>query len=126
MTKNFKLEEFNCKSGAPMPLSVRVNIERLANNLQALRDEIGKPITITSGYRSVEHTRALMKRGVKTSLNSQHVLGTAADFKVAGLSPKHVATVIEVLIAEGKMEEGGLKAYRSWVHYDCAGHRRRW
>jgi hypothetical protein len=45
---------------------------------------------------------------------------------VAGLSPKHVATVIEVLIAEGKMEEGGLKAYRSWIHYDCRLVRARW
>jgi uncharacterized protein YcbK (DUF882 family) len=121
MTKNFKLEEFNCKSGAPMPLSVRVNIERLANNLQALRDEIGKPITITSGYRSRAHNKA-----VGGAQNSQHILGTAADFKVAGMTPKHVATVIEVLIAEGKMEEGGLKAYRSWIHYDCRLVRARW
>lgn len=121
MTKNFQLSEFQCKSGAPMPLSVRVNIERLANNLQALRDEVGKPITITSGYRSPAHNKAV--GGAK---NSQHLLGTAADFKVSGMTPIEVVEVIERLIAEGEMDEGGLKAYRSWVHYDCAGRKRRW
>ena len=121
MTKNFKLSEFECKSGAPMPLSVRVNIQRLAENLQVLRDEVNAPITITSGYRSVEHNKR-----VGGAQNSQHVLGTAADFKVAGVSPKRVATIIEALIAEGKMEEGGLKAYGGWTHYDCRGTRARW
>ena len=121
MTKNFKLEEFACKSGAPMPLSVRANVERLAKNLQVLRDELGKSITITSGYRSPEHNRK-----IGGAQFSRHVVGDGADFKVAGMKPKEVAEVIERLILEGKMEQGGLKAYATWVHYDCAGTKRRW
>jgi uncharacterized protein YcbK (DUF882 family) len=121
MTKNFKLEEFACKSGAPMPLSVRTNVERLAKNLQVLRDELKVPMTITSGHRSPEHNK---KIGGATF--SRHLMGDAADFKAQGIAPSAVAAIIERLISEGKMEQGGLKAYATWTHYDCAGTKRRW
>jgi uncharacterized protein YcbK (DUF882 family) len=121
MTKNFKLEEFACKSGAPMPLDVRNNVQRLAKNLQVLRDQLGKSITITSGYRSPKHNQSI---GGATF--SRHVVGDGADFKVAGMKPKEVAAVIERLIDEGKMEQGGLKAYATWIHYDCSLKKRRW
>jgi uncharacterized protein YcbK (DUF882 family) len=121
MTKNFKLEEFNCKSGAPMPLSVRNNVQRLAANLQVLRDELKVPITITSGYSSEAHNKAI--GGAK---NSRHVIGDAADFKAHGIAPSAVAAIIERLISEGKMEQGGLKAYSSWVHFDVRGVKARW
>ena len=121
MTKNFKLEEFSCKSGAPMPLSVRTNIERLAKNLQVLRDELKVPMTITSGYRSPKHNQSI---GGATF--SRHVVGDGADFKVAGMKPKEVAAVIERLIDEGKMEQGGLKAYATWIHFDVRGTKARW
>ena len=121
MTKNFKLEEFACKSGAPMPSSVRANIERLAKNLQVLRDELKVPITITSGHRSESHNKAI--GGAK---NSRHVIGDAADFKAHGMAPSAVAAIIERLISEGKMEQGGLKAYSSWVHFDVRGVKARW
>ena len=121
LTNNFSLSEFESKDGAIMPDDVRLNIERLADNLQVLRDEIGKPITITSGYRSPKHNKAI--GGAK---NSQHILGNAADFKVAGMKPKEVEYVIERLIDEGKMKQGGLKAYSSWIHYDIRGEKARW
>lgn len=121
MTKNFKLEEFACKSGAPMPLSVRQNIQRLAANLQVLRDELKVPMTITSGHRSEAHNKAI--GGAK---NSRHVIGDAADFKAQGIAPSAVAAIIERLISEGKMEQGGLKAYATWVHYDVRGIKARW
>ncbi len=76
MTKNFKLEEFACKSGAPMPLSVRTNVERLAKNLQVLRDELKVPMTITSGHRSAEHNK---KIGGATF--SRHLMGMLLTLK---------------------------------------------
>jgi uncharacterized protein YcbK (DUF882 family) len=121
LTTNFNLSEFNSKCGRPMPENVRVNIQRLANALQVIRDEVKKPITITSGYRSPEHNRA-----VKGASNSFHLTGIACDFKVSGMTPKQVATTIEKLIEQGKIPQGGLKAYSSWIHYDIRGTKARW
>jgi uncharacterized protein YcbK (DUF882 family) len=121
LTANFKLEEFNSKCGRPIPNNVLPNIIELAKNLQVLRDALGKSITITSGYRSPEHNAK-----VKGAKNSQHVKGTAADIKVKGMTPKEVAKVIEGLIASGKMTQGGIGIYPSWVHYDCRKIKARW
>lgn len=126
ITDNFRLSEFASKCGREMPLEVRANIQKLANQLQVIRNEIGQPITITSGWRSPEHTRELVKRGIKTSLSSHHVFGKAVDFKVANRTPKQVAEVIERLILEGKILQGGVGVYRSWIHYDIRKTRARW
>jgi uncharacterized protein YcbK (DUF882 family) len=121
ITTNFSLEEFNCKDGSEMPNDVMINIIKLAKNLQVLRDAVGKTITITSGYRSPKYN--LKIGGAK---DSQHIKGTAADIKVKGMTPKEVAKVIEGLIANGKMTQGGIGIYSSWVHYDCRKIKARW
>ena len=121
LTKNFSLEEFKCKDGSDIPNNVLSNITELAKNLQVLRDSINKSISITSGYRSPEHNAK-----VKGAKNSQHVKGTAADIKIAGMTPKEVALVIEGLIESGKMKQGGIGIYPSWVHYDIRGVKARW
>lgn len=121
MTKDFKITEFNSRCGRAMPAEVVANIQRLCNNLQVLRDEIGLRIDISSGYRSPEHNKR-----IGGAVRSKHILGEAADFKVKGMQPSDVAVVIERLISEGKMQQGGLKAYKTWVHYDCRGVRARW
>ena len=121
LTNNFTLEEFNSKCGRDIPNNVLPNILQLAKNLQVLRDSIGKSISITSGYRSPQHNKKI--GGAK---DSQHVKGMAADIKVAGMTPKEVALVIEGLIEQGKMKQGGIGIYPSWVHYDVRGTKARW
>ena len=120
LTTNFNLSEFN-KHNFALSENVLRNIQALANNLQILRDEVKKPIKITSGYRSPEHNAKV--GGVKSS---RHITGEAADFKIAGMTPKEVAAVIEKLIAAGKMEEGGLGTYSTWTHFDHRGYKARW
>jgi hypothetical protein len=51
--------------------------------LDPLRDKIGKPITISSGYRSQALNAVVGGVG-----NSQHSLGQAADILVTGMSVK--------------------------------------
>ena len=121
LTNNFTLQEFNSKCGRDIPNNVLPNIIQLAKNLQVLRDAVGKSITITSGYRSPQHNKKI--GGAK---DSQHVKGMAADIKVAGMTPKEVALVIEGLIESGKMKQGGIGIYPSWVHYDIRGTKARW
>lgn len=121
VTKNFNLSEFNSKCGRTMPENVKKNIIELIKNLQVIRDEVNKPISITSGYRSPEHNAK-----VKGAKNSQHVQGTAVDLKVQGMTPKEVAPIIERLIKEKKIKEGGIGVYNTWVHYDIRGIKARW
>lgn len=121
LTTNFSKSEFDSKDGAEMPANVLENVKKLAENLQVLRDYFKAPITVNSGYRSPQHNAN--EGGAK---RSQHLLGTGADIVVRGYSPAQVAEAIEHLIDEGKMLQGGLKAYRSFTHYDIRKVRVRW
>ena len=134
LTKNFKLEEFieskfydeesQKDVWADYEINhkeIHPNLVRLANNLQVLRDEIQKPITINIAYRPVwwEH-----KQG--RSGKSQHCLGNAADIVVKGMSPSNVADTIQKLIDLDRMEDGGLGRYNTFTHFDVRGHKARW
>lgn len=121
LTPNFNLDEFKSKDGSSFPAEIVQSLTILATQLQALRIELGRSITITSGYRSPAHN--LKVGGAKDSF---HVRGMAADIQVSGMTPKQVYDAIEKLIKEGKMKEGGLGLYKSWVHYDFRGRRIRW
>jgi len=118
LSTNFNLSEFQCKDGSVMPSAVRINIKRLvASILQPLRDAVGKPITIMSGYRSPAYNRK-----IGGARHSQHMLGTAADIKIKGMTPKQVADKIELLFAPG-----GLGRYPSFTHVDIRqGRKARW
>jgi uncharacterized protein YcbK (DUF882 family) len=121
LTKNFSLAEFESKDGAKMPEEVFHNIQKLANQLQTLRNHLNRPITINSGYRSPEHNKA-----VGGTILSQHTRGKAADIVVSGLSTKRVAEAIEMLIKNGDMLQGGLGVYKNFIHYDIRGRKARW
>lgn len=121
LTKNFNKREFNSKDGKRMPEEVLENVKVLAVQLQALRDHLGVPIHINSGYRSPEHNKRI--GGVK---NSQHVLGKAADITVRDTSPSELFGIIELLIQQSKMLQGGLGLYNGFVHYDIRGTKARW
>ena len=114
LSDNFSVSEFESKDGAEMPKDVLKNIRELAKNLQALRDYLKAPITVTSGYRSPEHNKRI--GGAK---NSFHVKGMAADVKVKGHSPAEVIEAIKELIEKGDMSEGGIGKYSSWTASAC-------
>jgi uncharacterized protein YcbK (DUF882 family) len=121
LTKNFSKKEFDSKDGAAMPDEVLYNVQKLANQLQYIRDYLDLPIHINSGYRSPEHN---IKIG--GSINSQHKLGKAADIVVNGMNPKIIYDLIEDLISKGEILQGGLHAYKTFVHYDIRGKSARW
>jgi len=121
LSTNFDLKEFASGDGQQPCAKTLQNLTELAKNLEVLRTHLGKPIQITSGFRSKEHN---IKIG--GALNSFHVLGMAADIKVKGLNTIDLAKNISQLIQEGKMKEGGLGIYKTWIHYDIRGTRTRW
>jgi uncharacterized protein YcbK (DUF882 family) len=121
MTKNFQLSEFDCNDGTPVPIELQDNVELLAQNLQVLRDELGEPLTILSGYRSPAWNK---KVGGKKA--SYHMKAMASDLTCKSKTPKQLHAIIERLIAEKKMKQGGLGLYPGFVHYDVRGFKARW
>lgn len=122
LTKNFNSKEFDCKDGTKVPEKFMGNLQKLANNLQILRNELGVAVTVTgSGYRTPKHNRA-----AGGAINSQHLTASAADINAKGHTPKQLHDKIEILIASGKMVQGGLGLYKNFVHYDIRGHKARW
>ena len=91
LTKNFSLEEM-VRSETAARLGINnepgtipmENMKRLAEAiLQPLRDAYGKPIIVSSGYRSPALNKAV--GGVP---NSQHQYGQAADIQAPRKCPK--------------------------------------
>jgi len=122
LTQNFSLHEFNCKDGTPVPEQFYPNVKELANNLQIIRDFIERPLLISgSGYRTKQHNEK-----VGGAFNSQHLTASAADISAKGYTSKELANMIEELIKTGKVKQGGLGIYPSFVHYDIRGKKARW
>ena len=95
LEKNFSLHEFRCKDGTDVPEEFMCHVQQLCMNLQVLRDHIGKPITIISGYRSPEYNKK-----IKGAKRSQHLLAKAADIVVPGMTSLEVRDIIIQLIKE--------------------------
>jgi len=121
LTKNFAMEEFNCRDGRKVPPQYMANVRELAANLQVLRDEIGEAIHINSSYRPPDYNKRI--GGAK---NSQHLTASAADITAKSYTPKKLAALIEKLIKAGRMKQGGIGIYPGFVHYDIRGKRARW
>mgnify|MGYP002177337573 FL=1 len=122
MTKNFSIGEFKCKCGCIMPDEVLYNVVKLVNQLQTIRDVIKTPIQINSAYRCKTHNQA-----VNGSESSQHILGKAADIVVRGYNPSlEIYPLIEELIKEGLILQGGLGDYPTFTHYDIRKTKARW
>ncbi len=121
LTTNFGLSEFSCRDGSEVPEELLDNVQLLADNLQVLREHLGKPIRVISGYRSPKYNRK-----IGGARRSQHMLAKAADIKVAGMSPAEVKAVIVSLIEDGSMKPGGVGLYTTFTHYDVRGRNARW
>lgn len=120
LTDNFTREEFDCKDGTKIPNELLDNVIELAKNLQVIRDHIKMPIKINSGYRSPEYNKK-----VGGADKSQHLFAKAGDLNTS-LAPQVLYKIIINLIEEGKIKEGGVGLYNSFVHYDIRGTKARW
>jgi zinc D-Ala-D-Ala carboxypeptidase len=76
--KSFSPQEIACKGTG----SIAIN-EAAIDKLQALRDKLGRPLLLTSAYRSPEHNKRV--GGAK---NSQHMLGIAFDVRMENQDPQ--------------------------------------
>lgn len=90
----------------------------MLNVMQPLRDYVGKPIIITSGYRSIG-----LNAKVGGVPNSQHLEGKACDFVIQGLSVNEAIKMVKNsgIMFDQCINEG------TWVHisYNKNGNRKK-
>lgn len=95
------------------------NLRGLCSNiLQPLRDHLGQPIRINSGFRCFE-----LNAAIGGSNRSQHIEGKASDIDVPGMNPLAVAqTIIDLELPFDQL----IHEFREWVHvsYDVERDRR--
>lgn len=103
--KHFKVREFACRDSSQV---VFIDTHLVAI-LDILRNKIGKPVIITSGYRTPEWNKKC--NGAKYSY---HMRGMAADIRVDGISAKELANKLNELVPD----ECGIIVYKTWVHFD--------
>ena len=122
LSKNFSLSELTKSQTAErkgidnVPSEEHIqNLIHLAETvLQPIRNEFGRPVVISSGYRTPELCEA-----IGSSSKSQHAKGEAADFEVPGMDNKVLAqwisknTEFDQLILEF-YKEGDPNS--GWVH----------
>ena len=120
LSANFTVREFACRDGSD-PVFVDSELVRV---LQSIRDHFGKPVVITSAYRTAAHNKAV--GGAKYS---QHCYGRAADIRVAGVTVEQLAAYAETLLPD----TGGIGRYpvrsgrpTGWVHVDVRPNKSRW
>lgn len=93
----------------------KANLVRLVLEiLQPIRDKWGRPIVVTSGFRS-----EAVNKAVGGARNSQHRLGEAADIKIGSKSQnKALFNFILDMVNKGEIKVGQLidEYGYSWVH----------
>lgn len=132
LSPHFELREFTESATArkhgivnePPPEAVE-NLKALcAHTLEPLREALGLPIVITSGYRS----RALNDRVGHRSDRSQHMKGQAADFHLGHTDPstgsgqvtdkrrKRLIQAFRQILTDPKISFDQVIIYPSFIH----------
>lgn len=111
--KEFELSQIAVRRGIinKVPADLMPNLQRLAETMQKIRDFLGHPVVITSGYRSMTVNRLV--GGARTS---HHIQAGAADWICPGFG-----TTFECCEAiESHLDQFGITQliheYGRWVH----------
>ena len=118
MTLNFKLSELIHSDTAvqhninnmPDINSLDCMLELIVNCLQPIREKLGKPMIITSGYRNSQ-----VNKLVRGANNSGHLTGRCADIHVNGMTAKELYNFIK---KSGVKYRQCILESNSWVHID--------
>jgi zinc D-Ala-D-Ala carboxypeptidase len=120
LSLNFMLDELLVSQTAARrglanvpPPDVVEELRRLCEELlQPLRDALGVPVVVTSGYRS----RAV-NAAVGGAVNSAHLHGRAADIVVPGMAPVMVCRrIVELALPFDQV----IEEFGAWTHVAIA------
>jgi hypothetical protein len=118
LSANFTLPEFlrseaAARHGIAMdpPREVVLNLERLANEvLEPIREAVGGPLIITSGYRPAE-----LNTLVGGAANSDHLYGRAADFHAVEMDLDELGEIVR-RVCDSLPVAKAIREFGQWVH----------
>jgi uncharacterized protein YcbK (DUF882 family) len=115
LSKDFTSEEFACRCCGVTSVD-----PKLVAALQQMRDMVGVPIHINSGYRCPKHNAQV--GGTKGSM---HLFGKAADIVIQGYN---VRGMLDAAYKIQDFLDGGIGIYpqEGFIHVDVRGHSARW
>lgn len=113
LSEHFRVREFACTGGTD---TIFVSPD-LVEVLERIRIHFGRPVIVSSGYRTEARNRA-----VGGAAYSQHKYGTAADIYIQGVAPAEVAAYAETLLPDS----GGIGIYSGFTHIDVRTGKSRW
>lgn len=118
LSPHFNSSEFRCRCGCGYGTNDGDVDPALIDRLEKMRTHFGgQPVTINSGCRCSKHNKA-----VGGASSSQHLLGTAADHTVKGVSLNDLANYWR----DTYPNCCGVGQYSSFVHYDVRRNKARW
>ncbi|MEK7499904.1 MAG: D-Ala-D-Ala carboxypeptidase family metallohydrolase, partial [Patescibacteria group bacterium] len=104
--------EFDCKCNNPDCTKTYIDDAALLK-LESLRDLIGYPIRINSGYRCSKHQQELRDKGLQTAKGtSNHETGSAFDVSCENMTGEELATEAK------RVGFSGIGTAPTWVHID--------
>jgi hypothetical protein len=105
------------------------NIETLLFEVNKLRLAYGKPLQVSSGYRSLdEHLEIYRRKGItdqkKIPMQSRHLIGLAVDLVTVNEPIKNLHDFVKKLVEdESEVVENlyfeDLSVTKTWLHVQC-------
>lgn len=127
LSSHFQLKEFIESATARKhrivnepPAEAVENLRALCvHTLEPLREALGLPIIITSGFR----TKAVNSIVAHSSRKSQHMEGCAADFYVSGISRRELLIkAFRLIILDESIDYDQLILYPTFIHVSYVSH----
>jgi len=89
LTKNFTVDEFKCRGTGICDMN-----QLFMEKLQLIREEFGKPLYPSSGFRAPEYNQTVSKTG----LHGPHTTGHAVDILICG---SNAIRLMEIALRHG-------------------------
>lgn len=121
LSTHFSKAEFTCQCKNSDCQDQMIE-QQLIDKLEQMRNDLGQPIKINSGFRCAKHQQELREGGLETAVGkSTHELGQAADISCPIPIDDLMDCAAKYFLAIGKASK--------WLHCDLrgpAGKIRRW
>jgi uncharacterized protein YcbK (DUF882 family) len=101
--RHFKIEEFDCSETGENDMD-----DEFLHKLDDLRELLGFPFVVTSGFRSVKHSKEIVKEAP-----GWHTRGKAADIRVS-------SGMARFRLVQAAIEHGftGIGVAKTFIHLD--------